>query len=231
MALGIGNGDFPIEQGGAAWQIRKRLDQRSEFIRPVHCVTGTDDDSLARNRSDGTITVELNFVQPLIAAGRRIDESSELRFYEGGKLERGKFRFFFFTGRSGSGFRRFECQTFLPAAISFISRPVAMLSVSRSVLSFPWVRATSSFSLISSQLSLSFLLRARRRTSAQFPFSRSPCSVKLSLPFSIALSGFSCGSHQPQSHSITVPPPYSPFGMVPSKLPYLTGWSSTWTAR
>src|SRR5262249_37749742 len=29
----------------------------------------------------------------------------------------------------------------------------------------------------------------------------------------------------------TVPPPYSPCGMVPSKVLYSIGWSSTWTAR
>jgi hypothetical protein len=39
------------------------------------------------------------------------------------------------------------------------------------------------------------------------------------------------GSQVPVSHSMTVPPPYCPFGMVPSKPPYSIGWSSTWTAR
>jgi hypothetical protein len=29
-------------------------------------------------------------MQPVIAGGRRVDEGGELRFYEGGKLERGE---------------------------------------------------------------------------------------------------------------------------------------------
>src|SRR5438132_7656351 len=30
---------------------------------------------------------------------------------------------------------------------------------------------------------------------------------------------------------VTVPPPYSPFGISPANLKYSSGWSSTWTAR
>src|SRR5438094_31180 len=35
------------------------------------------------------------------------------------------------------------------------------------------------------------------------------------------------GVHVPRSHTITVPPPYSPSGMTPSKVAYSSGWSST----
>jgi hypothetical protein len=39
------------------------------------------------------------------------------------------------------------------------------------------------------------------------------------------------GSHSLQSHRRTVPPPFSPSGMMPSNSPYSTGWSSTCMAR
>src|SRR5690606_32257709 len=39
------------------------------------------------------------------------------------------------------------------------------------------------------------------------------------------------GAHVPASHSITVPPPYSPLGMAPSNSAYSRGWSSVRTAR
>jgi hypothetical protein len=38
------------------------------------------------------------------------------------------------------------------------------------------------------------------------------------------------GDHVPQSQTMTSPPPYSPFGMTPSKSKYSIGWSSTCTA-
>src|SRR5690242_5973966 len=39
------------------------------------------------------------------------------------------------------------------------------------------------------------------------------------------------GSYVPSSQIVTVPPPYSPFGISPANLKYSSGWSSTWTAR
>ena len=38
------------------------------------------------------------------------------------------------------------------------------------------------------------------------------------------------GAQVPRSHSITVPPPYCPCGIVPSKVAYESGWSSVRTA-
>ena len=35
----------------------------------------------------------------------------------------------------------------------------------------------------------------------------------------------------PASQMVTSPPPYSPLGIVPSKVPYSRGWSSVCTAR
>ena len=57
------------------------------------------------------------------------------------------------------------------------------------------------------------------RTSTQSPSSFSPCSRNLKSPFANPSTGSAIGSHVPRSHSITVPPPYSPFGMVPSNVP------------
>src|SRR6266542_2651279 len=39
------------------------------------------------------------------------------------------------------------------------------------------------------------------------------------------------GVHPPLSQIITVPPPYSPSGMIPSNFAYSSGWSSTAMAR
>src|SRR5690606_15228752 len=85
-----------------------------------------------------------------------------------------------------------------------------------------------SLRLIISQLLPGFarLPLPRVRTSVQAPLSFSPSSTRSTwlssnLPFTRQL---------PASHSITVPPPYSPFGITPSKLPYSIGWSSTSTA-
>ncbi len=49
--------------------------------------------------------------------------------------------------------------------------------------------------------------------------------------FGVALVRIAFGKPVPRSQIMTVPPPYSPSGMVPSKALYSIGWSSTWTAR
>ena len=58
------------------------------------------------------------------------------------------------------------------------------------------------------------------------PRRRVPCSSKVSWPFGFSSSS----SYVPLSQISTVPPPYWPFGISPSNLPYSSGWSSTWTA-
>src|SRR5262245_32339775 len=69
------------------------------------------------------------------------------------------------------------------------------------------------------------------RTSDHEPRSFLPLSANLILPARNAACGSSpSGIHVPRSHSITVPPPYCPFGIVPSNAPYSMGWSSTSTA-
>jgi len=64
-------------------------------------------------------------------------------------------------------------------------------------------------------------------TSAQVPSSRSPCSRTVSPPSFFS----STSSYVPLSQISTVPAPYCPFGISPSKPAYSSGWSSTWTAR
>ena len=55
------------------------------------------------------------------------------------------------------------------------------------------------------------------RTSTKLPCSFSPASVNFSSPLRRAASTSSVpsGIQKPRSHSITVPPPYSPLGIVP----------------
>jgi hypothetical protein len=60
--------------------------------------------------------------------------------------------------------------------------------------------------------------RSRMRTSTHEPFSFRPWSRIFRSPFASArsTSGLS-GSHVPRSQIMTVPPPYSPSGITPSK--------------
>ena len=74
---------------------------------------------------------------------------------------------------------------------------------------------------------------APRRTSTKRPASFSPCEVDVEVAGSIGgqrVVALGAGSHVPQSHTMTSPPPYSPSGITPSKSKYSSGWSSTWTA-
>src|SRR5260370_36774530 len=95
-------------------------------------------------------------------------------------------------------------------------------SASRILLALPSL-ANSSRCLIRSQLVLFPPVRLlRMRTSTQLPCSLSPCSVNSRSPFLYPAFG-SSDSQYPRSHSCTVPPPYCPFAMLPSKPPESCG--------
>ncbi|OUD86338.1 hypothetical protein CMMCAS04_15165 [Clavibacter michiganensis subsp. michiganensis] len=66
----------------------------------------------------------------------------------------------------------------------------------------------------------------RRGPSMPVPSPR-PCSVAMTSSPSRHFSS----SKVPASQMVTSPPPYSPAGIVPSKDPYSSGWSSVCTAR
>ena len=71
----------------------------------------------------------------------------------------------------------------------------------------------------------------RVRTSTHEPRSFFPRSANLSSPLASAAStSGTSGVQVPRSQTITVPPPYSPLGMMPSNFAYSSGWSSTCTA-
>jgi hypothetical protein len=117
---------------------------------------------------------------------------------------------------------RFERHTSSPAAISAMVRPVVTLVVPSSTSSLPFSG--------SAYLSLTFLSihgsprspgRGLKRNSTHSPLMRSPSSVKCRWPSSIVFDGSfpGWGIHRPLSHSITVPPPYSPAGITPSNVP------------
>src|SRR5271154_1374340 len=81
------------------------------------------------------------------------------------------------------------------------------------------VVAYSSLCLMRSQEGLlGFLPKPRVRTKTHEPWSFLPWSVNLSSPFfSAASTSATSGVHPPVSQIITVPPPYSPPGIIPSK--------------
>src|SRR5262249_54797962 len=122
---------------------------------------------------------------------------------------------------------RLECQTRLrplPSAISGMERPLTTESgISSSTSASFALRAHSSFDLISSQLSFVSWGRRCMRTRCQLPCSFSPSSVKVRLPFLRPRCGSSSGCQRPRSQIITVPPPYSPCGIVPSNSLYSIG--------
>src|SRR5437868_8644253 len=117
---------------------------------------------------------------------------------------------------------RLERHTSSPAAISAMVRSVVTLVTLLSTSASPSSgSAYSSFTFLSIHGSPFSPGRGFRRNSTHSPFIRSPSSVKWRWPSSIVLLGSLRGSgiQRPLSHSMTVPPPYSPLGIVPSKLP------------
>ena len=110
----------------------------------------------------------------------------------------------------------------VPAAMAAIVRPEATeRSFFRMASPSPAV-ANASRCLISSQfVRLPPMRSCFMRTSTQLPLSFDPASTNLSSPLRSASAGEppSSGSQKPRSQSITVPPPYSPLGMAPSKSP------------
>src|SRR5439155_15751318 len=108
---------------------------------------------------------------------------------------------------------------FFSAAICCIVRPV-LIDVRYLSVRPVGLPAWASSSLRRSQFSVRSLPRGLRRNRIQSPFILWPSSVKCKWPCSSVLRGSlpGAGIQRPQSQSITVPPPYSPFGIVPSKL-------------
>src|SRR5262249_48849630 len=113
-----------------------------------------------------------------------------------------------------------ECQTRLrplPSAISEIERPLTTDSGSSSRMSGSFAPpASSSFDLIRTHASFSSPALPCRRTRCHRPCSFSPSKAKARCPFLYPLCGSPSGYQRPRSQIMTVPPPYSPRGMVPS---------------
>jgi len=55
------------------------------------------------------------------------------------------------------------------------------------------------------------------------PLEAAAVEGKFQMPFGEARCGSPCGVHRPRSHTIIAPPPYSPFGILPSKVRYSIG--------
>jgi hypothetical protein len=106
----------------------------------------------------------------------------------------------------------------LPSSISTIVRPVeTLVSASSTSVSVPPAAASSIFR--NSQFSRFSFARGFRRISSHSPFIRSPSRTKWRWPLSRSFADLPLiGDHVPRSHNITVPPPYSPAGMVPSNV-------------
>ncbi len=103
-----------------------------------------------------------------------------------------------------------------PSSRSSIVRPVVMLVVNRRARSTPG-SATSSVFLRRNQVSSS-LPSFPDFTSRHSPLQRSPWSSNAILPLRRPSDGSPIGSQVPWSHTMTWPPPYSPFGIVPSNV-------------
>src|SRR5271168_4238509 len=93
------------------------------------------------------------------------------------------------------------------------------LSTATSFVEVYWSRC-----LISSHDFPELLPQPCVRTSTQEPFNFLPWSVNFRSPFArAAFTSGDSGVQVPSSHTMTVPPPYSPSGITPSKLAYSTG--------
>src|SRR5277367_1271735 len=91
-------------------------------------------------------------------------------------------------------------------------------------MAISFVEVNGSRCLISSHDFPELLPQPCVRTSTQEPFNFLPWSVNFKSPFvSAAFTSADSGVQVPSSHTMTVPPPYSPSGMTPSKLAYSTG--------
>ena len=102
------------------------------------------------------------------------------------------------------------------AAISSIVRPV--LTLVGKVSAWTPALASLSRSLIRSHCGCLAGFFVRTRT--QRPLRRSPSMLNLSSPLLSALAGSPlAGLQRPRSQTMTLPPPYSPSGMLPSKSP------------
>ena len=91
--------------------------------------------------------------------------------------------------------------------------------VSSSVMSgSPGGRANSSSALISSHCS--FFSPRLRPHAHEVPAALEPLAVEreVEMALGVARVRIAIGSQRPRSHTIIVPPPYSPFGMTPSKV-------------
>ncbi len=127
---------------------------------------------------------------------------------------------------------RFECHTASSAfaICSMVRFDTTDFGFSSKMSGSLAVRAAASSDLINSQLSRFSPWRRGMRTRCQRPCSFSPSSVKSRWPFASPLCGSNSGVQWPRSQISTVPPPYWPFGIVPSNALYSIGWSSTSTA-
>ncbi len=127
--------------------------------------------------------------------------------------------------------RLFEFQIRGPT--SSIVRPLFTLSGRSTKMSFAArFLDPGSRSLIRSQFFLpSSPARPDMRISAHRPESFFAWSSNSSFPRRRPSCGSTSGVQVPRSQRSTEPPPYWPFGILPSKDPYSSGWSSTSTAR
>src|SRR5581483_3642247 len=138
----------------------------------------------------------------------------------------------FREGRQHRPGHRVSARAFGSPVAAFVTSPPSSRAMSARSLFVRTERgALSVMSAVLAYSSLRFMsshFRSPVRTSVQPPFSFVPERTKRISPESIALAGStsSIGAHTPSSQIMTVPPPYSPTGMTPSKLAYSSGWSS-----
>ena len=205
----------------------------------------------AINPGDDAITVELDFVYPLVAFGRLARERGQLRLDKSRQLAALRSSIlpaatallglglldWAFIGLAArvlpAGFDARASHAPLPALSQTRSRWAAISPKSRSVLtlrgcstkmSFPR-RPASLVVALFEQEPVPLIARFRTATAHEHPTTVQLLAVQREFQSAglVTLVRVAAASHQPRSQSMTVPPPYSPSGMMPSKSPYTTG--------
>jgi hypothetical protein len=82
-AFGVHHHDLAVDERAFAVEFLKRRDQLRETAGPIVAIARINPRLIACECGNGTIAVELDFMEPIAARGRRIDERRKLRRDEG----------------------------------------------------------------------------------------------------------------------------------------------------
>ncbi len=216
--------DLAVEQRAAAAQRVEGAGERAEPGRPVEPGAGVEPLAATPERDQAAIAVELGLVQPVVALRRLVDQRRELRLAErgsgAGALRRPAVR---------ASRRRLVVSPAGPDGAGLVPGDRVHGAARRDAVGEPFRQPVRRLgrgivALLDQQPVLALFAAApvRARPHAdQRPAALHALAVdeKCSMPAFSPSAGSCSGSQLPRSHIITVPPPYSPCGIVPSKSP------------